>query len=149
MQFNLSPTYALYMAARYRASTHFRPDTTPNDRAHRLTALMNKVATVMHQVIQVSLNILLCNHFSINCYSSFDNLTFIIGYNIFASIFLLSFALNYKLLIFFLAFVFVLTTLVVTSHIQHHIFEYHYFLLIIFPIFILKNSAVKKGENYY
>lgn len=54
MQFNLSPTYALYMAARYRASTHFRPETTPNDRAHRLTALMNKVATVMHQVIQVS-----------------------------------------------------------------------------------------------
>lgn len=58
VQFNLSPTYALYMAARYRASTHFRPDTTPNDRAHRLTALMNKVATVMHQVIQVSLIIL-------------------------------------------------------------------------------------------
>lgn len=54
VQFKLSPTYALYIAARYRASTHFRPDTTPNDRAHRLTALMNNVAAVMHQVIQVS-----------------------------------------------------------------------------------------------
>ncbi|KAG8189760.1 hypothetical protein JTE90_012933 [Oedothorax gibbosus] len=52
VQFKLSPTYALYIAARYRASTHFRPDTTPNDRAHRLTALMNNVAAVMHQVIQ-------------------------------------------------------------------------------------------------
>ncbi|GFY73939.1 afadin [Trichonephila inaurata madagascariensis] len=52
VQFKLSPTYALYMAARYRASTHFRPETTPNDRAHRLTALMNNVAAVMHQVIQ-------------------------------------------------------------------------------------------------
>ncbi|XP_042899757.1 afadin isoform X2 [Parasteatoda tepidariorum] len=52
VQFKLSPTYALYMAARYRASTHFRPETTPNDRARRLTALMNNVAAVMHQVIQ-------------------------------------------------------------------------------------------------
>lgn len=52
VQFKLSPTYTLYMAARYRASTHFRPETTPSDRAHRLTALMNKVAAVMHQVIQ-------------------------------------------------------------------------------------------------
>ncbi|XP_035207092.1 afadin-like isoform X1 [Stegodyphus dumicola] len=54
VQFKLSPTYALYMAARYRASTHFRPETTPTDRAHRLTALMNNVAAVMHQVIQDS-----------------------------------------------------------------------------------------------
>ncbi|XP_067124139.1 afadin-like isoform X2 [Centruroides vittatus] len=52
VQFKLAPTYTLYMAARYRASTHFRPETTPNERAHRLTALMNKVASMIHQVIQ-------------------------------------------------------------------------------------------------
>ncbi|KAG1681978.1 Afadin [Nymphon striatum] len=55
-QFKLAPTYALYMAARYRASTHYRPDMTPNERAHRLTALMNKVASLIQLVVQDSHN---------------------------------------------------------------------------------------------
>lgn len=52
-QFKLAPTYALYMAARYRASTHYRPDMTPTERAHRLTALMNKVSSLIQLVVQV------------------------------------------------------------------------------------------------
>ncbi|XP_022253021.1 afadin-like isoform X2 [Limulus polyphemus] len=56
VQFKLAPTYALYMAARYRASTHFRPETKPEDRAIRLTLVMNKVAEMIHKVIQDQYN---------------------------------------------------------------------------------------------
>ncbi|XP_043480029.1 afadin isoform X3 [Leptopilina heterotoma] len=51
-QFKLAPTYTLYLAARYRASTHYRPELQPTERAHRLTAMLEKVANMIHQVIQ-------------------------------------------------------------------------------------------------
>ena len=52
-QFKLSPTYTLYLAVRYRLSSVYRPDMTPADRAHKLTSLVNKIATMVHQAIQV------------------------------------------------------------------------------------------------
>uniref|UniRef100_T1IU86 Afadin n=1 Tax=Strigamia maritima TaxID=126957 RepID=T1IU86_STRMM len=52
VQFKLAPTYTLYMAARFCASTHYRPDITPNERAVRLTGIMNKVASMIQHVIQ-------------------------------------------------------------------------------------------------
>ena len=54
-QFKLAPTYTLYLAARYRASTHYRPELQPTERAHRLTAMLEKVATMIQQVIQVNI----------------------------------------------------------------------------------------------
>ncbi|XP_051158699.1 afadin isoform X2 [Leptopilina boulardi] len=51
-QFKLAPTYTLYLAARYRASTHYRPELQPTERAHKLTAMLEKVANMIHQVIQ-------------------------------------------------------------------------------------------------
>ncbi|XP_043275728.1 afadin isoform X7 [Venturia canescens] len=51
-QFKLSPTYTLYLAARYRASTHYRPELQPTERAHRLTVMLAKVATMIQRVIQ-------------------------------------------------------------------------------------------------
>ncbi|XP_033229120.1 afadin-like [Belonocnema kinseyi] len=51
-QFKLAPTYTLYLAARYRASTHYRPELQPTERAHRLTAMLERVATMIQQVIQ-------------------------------------------------------------------------------------------------
>ncbi|KAG8238214.1 hypothetical protein J437_LFUL018258, partial [Ladona fulva] len=50
--FRLAPTYALYLAARFRASTHYRPELTPNERAHRLTALLSQVAAMIRAVVQ-------------------------------------------------------------------------------------------------
>ena len=40
------------MGVRFRASTHFKPEITPEERAHRLTQFANKVATLVHQVIE-------------------------------------------------------------------------------------------------
>lgn len=51
--FKLAPTYTLYLVARYRASTHYRPELTPTERAHRLTVLLARVAAIIHNVIQV------------------------------------------------------------------------------------------------
>ena len=53
VHFKLAPTYALYLAARYRASTHFRPDLTPTERAHRLSTLLERLAAMIQAVIQV------------------------------------------------------------------------------------------------
>lgn len=53
VQFKLAPTYTLYMMARFRASTQYHPEITPNERAHRLTATLTKVATKIQHVIQV------------------------------------------------------------------------------------------------
>ncbi|XP_023710210.1 uncharacterized protein LOC111865986 isoform X4 [Cryptotermes secundus] len=50
--FKLAPTYTLYLVARYRASTHYRPELTPTERAHRLTVLLARVAAIIHNVIQ-------------------------------------------------------------------------------------------------
>ncbi|XP_014233277.1 afadin isoform X11 [Trichogramma pretiosum] len=51
-QFKLAPTYTLYLAARYRASTHYRPELQPTERAHKLTIMLANVATMIQQVIQ-------------------------------------------------------------------------------------------------
>ncbi|KAJ9573633.1 hypothetical protein L9F63_008974, partial [Diploptera punctata] len=50
--FKLAPTYTMYLVARYRASTHYRPELTPTERAHRLTVLLARVAAIIHNVIQ-------------------------------------------------------------------------------------------------
>ena len=51
--FKLAPAYCLYLMARYRASTHYRPELTPTERAHRLTLMLERVATLILNVIQV------------------------------------------------------------------------------------------------
>ena len=43
VQFKLAPTYTLYMATRFRASTHYRPELVPEERAVRLTEMLNQV----------------------------------------------------------------------------------------------------------
>jgi len=50
--FKLAPTYTLYMATRFRASTHYRPELVPEERAVRLTEMLNRVADKILQVIQ-------------------------------------------------------------------------------------------------
>ena len=37
---------------RYRASTHYRPDLQPTERAHKLTVFLHHVANLIHNVIQ-------------------------------------------------------------------------------------------------
>lgn len=37
-----------------RASTHYRPDLSPTERAHRLTEMLTKVAAMVQNVIHVS-----------------------------------------------------------------------------------------------
>lgn len=44
VNFKLAPTYTLYMATRFRASTHYRPELVPEERAVRLTEMLNRVA---------------------------------------------------------------------------------------------------------
>lgn len=51
--FKLAPAYCLYLMARYRASTHYRPELTPTERAHRLTLMLARVASMIQKVIQV------------------------------------------------------------------------------------------------
>ncbi|XP_059470521.1 afadin isoform X2 [Neocloeon triangulifer] len=51
VHFKLAPTYALYLATRYRASTHYRPDLTPTERAQRLSVLLEQVASQIQQVV--------------------------------------------------------------------------------------------------
>jgi hypothetical protein len=43
VQFKLAPTYTLYMATRFRASTHYRPELVPEERAVRLTEMLSQV----------------------------------------------------------------------------------------------------------
>ncbi|XP_045513951.1 afadin isoform X3 [Pieris brassicae] len=50
--FKLAPVYTLYLCARYRASTHYRPELTPTERAHKLTAFLHHVATLIHTTVQ-------------------------------------------------------------------------------------------------
>ena len=44
VQFKLAPTYTIYMATRFRASTHYRPELIPEERAIRLTEMLDAVA---------------------------------------------------------------------------------------------------------
>lgn len=53
VQFKLAPTYTVYMATRFRISMAYRPKMSPEERADRLTALVNKVANHVQQTIQV------------------------------------------------------------------------------------------------
>ncbi|XP_063890588.1 afadin isoform X2 [Helicoverpa armigera] len=50
--FKLAPVYTLYLCARYRASTHYRPELTPTERAHKLTAFLHHVAKLIHATVQ-------------------------------------------------------------------------------------------------
>ncbi|CAN8002103.1 unnamed protein product [Ixodes hexagonus] len=52
VQFKLAPTYTLYMACRYRASTHFRPEISPAERAQRLTALANHLGVLVRTTVE-------------------------------------------------------------------------------------------------
>lgn len=44
VQFKLAPTYTTYMATRFRASTHYRPELVPEERAVRLTEMLNHLS---------------------------------------------------------------------------------------------------------
>lgn len=59
LQFKLAPTYTLYLSARYRASTHYKPRLQPTERAHRLSVTLANVATMIQRVIQVITTMLL------------------------------------------------------------------------------------------
>lgn len=53
LTFKHAPAYCLYLLARYRASTSYRPDVTPMERANRLSLTFAKVATILYTMIQV------------------------------------------------------------------------------------------------
>ncbi|XP_055858558.1 afadin [Episyrphus balteatus] len=50
--FKLAPVYSLYLCARYRASTHYRPELQPTERAHKLTIFLHHVANLIYSIIQ-------------------------------------------------------------------------------------------------
>ncbi|XP_004529226.1 afadin isoform X1 [Ceratitis capitata] len=50
--FKLAPVYSLYLCARYRASTHYRPELQPTERAHKLTIFLHHVANLIYTVVQ-------------------------------------------------------------------------------------------------
>ncbi|XP_050433436.1 afadin isoform X2 [Adelges cooleyi] len=52
LTFKHAPAYCLYLLARYRASTSYRPDVTPMERANRLSLTFAKVATILYSMIQ-------------------------------------------------------------------------------------------------
>lgn len=45
--------YNLFLFFRYRASTHYRPDLTPTERAQKLTALLHHIANLVQNTVQV------------------------------------------------------------------------------------------------
>ncbi|KAL9896880.1 adherens junction formation factor afadin isoform 3-T4 [Glossina fuscipes fuscipes] len=49
--FKLAPVYSLYLCARYRASTHYRPELQPTERAHKLTKFLHHVASLIYNVV--------------------------------------------------------------------------------------------------
>jgi len=52
VNFKLAPTYTIYMATRFRASTHYRPELVPEERAVRLTEMLIRVSEMILSVIQ-------------------------------------------------------------------------------------------------
>lgn len=50
--FRLAPAYTLYLCARYRASTHYRPELTPTERAQKLTLLLQHAAKLIRHTVQ-------------------------------------------------------------------------------------------------
>ncbi|TRY77377.1 hypothetical protein TCAL_03845 [Tigriopus californicus] len=53
VQFKLAPTYTFYMATRFRASTHYRPELIPEERAVRLTDMLNRVTEKIYNNVQL------------------------------------------------------------------------------------------------
>jgi len=47
----LGPAYSLYLVTRYRASTLFRPDLVPEQRAARLTTMLDRAAAAVEAVV--------------------------------------------------------------------------------------------------
>ncbi|CAG0912478.1 unnamed protein product [Notodromas monacha] len=56
VHFKLAPTYVLYLAARYRASKHFREELSPPERAIKLTHTLTKVARMIEHTTQSAKN---------------------------------------------------------------------------------------------
>ena len=54
VNFKLAPTYTIYMATRFRASTHYRPELVPEERAVRLTDMLNRTADMILRLIKQS-----------------------------------------------------------------------------------------------
>ncbi len=54
VQFKLAPTYTIYMATRFRASTHYRPELIPEERAVRLTAMLDNVSDMIFATVESS-----------------------------------------------------------------------------------------------
>ena len=54
--FKLAPTYTIYMATRFRASTHYRPELVPEERAVRLTDMLNRTADMILGLVKQSPN---------------------------------------------------------------------------------------------
>ena len=52
--FKLAPTYTLYMATRFRASTHYRPELVPEERAVRLTEMLNGVSERIFGTVRIT-----------------------------------------------------------------------------------------------
>ena len=52
VQFKLAPTYTIYMATRFRASIHYRPELIPEERAVRLTDMLNRVGERIFATIE-------------------------------------------------------------------------------------------------
>ncbi len=53
--FRLAPTYSLYLMARYQASTLFRPELNPMERAQRLTLTLSRVGAMMQAIVKEAL----------------------------------------------------------------------------------------------
>lgn len=56
VQFKLCITYSLYMVTRYRASTYFKPEITPEMRAELLISFCIKYANMIQQIINENQN---------------------------------------------------------------------------------------------
>ena len=52
VSFKLAPTYTIYMATRFRASTHYRTELIPEERAVRLTEMLNNVAECIFATVE-------------------------------------------------------------------------------------------------
>ena len=53
LPFKYIPTYIVYMSARHKLNSAYRPDMSANERLHQLTVFIDKVANVVYQIVQV------------------------------------------------------------------------------------------------
>ncbi|KAI0213549.1 Afadin [Lamellibrachia satsuma] len=56
VQYKLAPTYTLYMAIRYRIARVSHPNLRMAERAHWIASLVSKIANMVHQTIQESVD---------------------------------------------------------------------------------------------